>query len=238
MGSDINTIGRHLLNASSLESLAKEISDRFNLNIIYGYQDMFKLDDHFNLADTSCELVEIGSINKVEGNGHRWLIDHYYQHRQYVQDFGPEIIELAQYDKTGLQACVSETYYELLETSTNESMYVTNDMIEIDFYYLTRWWPFCALFRWPEDMGESFFQFRRDLKEIYLKAGVSEIVYYNDQGPLSGEKYYPEATWDNMQKALKKYEDKQVDIPTFIKNKERWGKDDYPIYFTDDFSDL
>lgn len=36
MGADVYTVGRHNLDTNSLESLAKDLSDRFKVNIQYG----------------------------------------------------------------------------------------------------------------------------------------------------------------------------------------------------------
>ena len=44
MGHDLHIMGRHSLNTSSIEELAKECSVRFKVNVEYGYRDEFWFD--------------------------------------------------------------------------------------------------------------------------------------------------------------------------------------------------
>ncbi len=55
MGSDVHSVGRHNLDTSSLESLARDISNRFKANVKYGVDDTFYFDwDGFPVPVPKC----------------------------------------------------------------------------------------------------------------------------------------------------------------------------------------
>ena len=64
MGWDINIFGRHRLRIDDVETLAKDLSSRFDINIEYGYHHDYEADlrnRYVRLGDDS-EWVSLGKI--------------------------------------------------------------------------------------------------------------------------------------------------------------------------------
>lgn len=260
MGHDIVPISNHNLDISNIQNLAKDISSRLDINIIYGYNAS---EEHNALLKNGLpeKFVLVGEHIKDNSFLTYTLYDNYYQTKQLVEKFGIDIISKGEYwgysngmmpgtemiesEKSALQFFDYNLDYE--ENGETKYMYINNEHFTNHIPYISRWWMFCKYFLQENSFETIDLQeFRKELKFYTQKFGGNAIYYLDDQGTKIeglGQGNECNLTWNQFQEQVKKYaENNLLDIPeyflneeyrnTFIKNRT------YPDAFVDDFRDL
>ena len=90
MGRDVHSVGRHNLDTSSLEALAKDLSNRFKANVVYGADDFFFFDWDGFLRGATGEDWVFGRIDYPDAEKTLWLTDQYYVHHIVQSRYGDE----------------------------------------------------------------------------------------------------------------------------------------------------
>ncbi len=249
MGSDVHSIGRHNLDTSSLEALAKDISNRFRANVVYGVDDIFEFDwDGFPRA--SCfQYWVFGRVEYPNAEKTLLLTDQYYSYHIVQSRYGDEGYKLPyfvqdDYNKSEFDEALNNVCFELKEEYPEKDDYGTiyNDTFHNWYnYFNSRWYSFCEAFT-KEDKNQYLpsyvTEYRREVMSFFKKIGGAETFYFNDQGATQ----YMVETFYDWQTILKEIEtnfkETTLYISDFMKYKKLLPKHEYPLAFYDDFADL
>lgn len=123
MGRDLVPIARHNLDVSSFEALAKDISNRMQFNIEYGYYD----------SEKNCELLDIPFVeefislgiayfNKERDTIYR-LIDFSYQEKLCYEKYGDALFSMAIYNYSDEEVFHSQEYIDDMKLCLTELNY-------------------------------------------------------------------------------------------------------------------
>lgn len=194
MGYDINIIGRHRINTESIEHAAKELSDRFDINIEYGYEHEYDVSIKKRVISYSSRRnrgwISLGTIIRDSKKGIYRLNDKYHECREIRNKLGGNLDDVRfdyvyeGYFERGVQ-------YELdyLEESDGiqseiSFLYLYKDVIEITFSDDPgRWGGFHQHFTEERQKrsGNSLRMFREIVRKYYKAAGCDYVYYYPDQ---------------------------------------------------------
>ncbi|MFY7740705.1 MAG: hypothetical protein ACOVQC_09325 [Flavobacterium sp.] len=261
MGRDLVPIARHNLDVSSFEALAKDISNRMQFNIEYGYYD----------SEKNCELLGIPFVeefislgiayfNKERDTIYR-LIDFSYQEKLCYEKYGDALFSMAIYNYSDEEVfhsqeeieekkwILSELSYDLQYTSNGNSLAeIGREVINLDFEYFSRWSFFynIVIYENYEEHIADFNKFRRNMMRFCELFGGDKIYYIDDQNRLlkgigqSDELLY---SWNELEIILKeRLSDFIISIPKMMTDKYYKRSfqtcKNYDLGFVDDFSDL
>jgi len=248
MGHDVHTIGRHNLDTSSIDALAKDISLRLKVNVEFGVFDKFSFDWDGFFREPSYEYWAFGKINHPKAEKTLWLTDEFYAYHIVWGRYNENAWQLpyfTQYEshKYELEEAVNNVCFELRDNAEDED-YGTffNDTFHNWYnYFYNRWWSFCRAFVENENQEICFsnvINHRKKTMDFFNLIGGSETFYFDDQGASQylTETYYD---WNSILNEVdKNFKDSTLNISEFMKHKNLLSKDNYPLAFYDDFADL
>lgn len=248
MGHDVHTIGRHNLDTSSIEALAKDISLRLKVNVEYGVFDKFSFDWDGLFRKPSYEYWVFGKINYPKSEKTLWLTDEFYTYHIVWGRYGEKAWQLPYFTKYEsnryeLKEAVNNICFELRDNAEDED-YGTffNDTFHNWYnYFYNRWFSFCRAFVENEAQElclSNVNSHRKKTMDFFNLLGGSETFYFDDQGETQylAYDYYD---WESILKEVEKnFKDTTLNISEFMKHKKLLSKDDYPLAFYDDFADL
>ena len=251
MGRDIMNIGRHNLDISSREALAKDIAQRFKVNVRIVYEDHNSklLEDIEDTFDT----IIIDEI-KTKGATKTFILnDEHYQLKEYYKLHGDAIFKIIEkqhnyYGLDELKEIVNGIFYYLIlqEESDDgkiekEYINIYQDLLHLSTCYYSRWWAFCMVLNNENTFDKDFKilnDYRRTLKKQLHIMGGHEMLYIDDQGELSNM-VYGEFSWKDIMNELdKNYIGKVLSVSDFMRNPVPSNSSQYPYAFYDDFNDL
>lgn len=264
MGCDISPIGNHQLNTKNIKTLVEDIVSRIDINLEYGY---YGQKEYFNLLgeqESNDKFVMLGNIVKDPNFKNFRLYDENYQLKQLHEKFGDEIFynpaywifcsgnlpdnEDIEYEKKKL------IYGTYTMSSLNEEdrgyLTIHNELFCNDIPYFSRWWGLCEFFDdclyTINDYMDSFTEFRKELMYYSTHFGGNKVYYLNDQSSVL-EGVGQGSEWDMDWKTFENFiidktENLMLDIPRFMTDttykNDFFKKNEYPLSFIDNFSDL
>lgn len=180
MGWDICSIGNHTLDTSSIDVLAKQLSEIFKINIsckafnqytdekidlgevvYYENAEWFTLWDEFYFAKSLCDKTSVELENiKI----HEWDLE----------DIESVKRGLVHYELNSNRDVGKKGLYELCYAE------IMKDFINFSIMEPFRWFRFLDNLR--EKPNDYFHKYRQRNTEYYKKVGAKEIVYFPDQG--------------------------------------------------------
>jgi hypothetical protein len=245
MGSNVRIIGRHNLDISSLESLAKDLSSRFKANVKYGIYD----DVGFNLngMDRNPKFHHsiFGTAKYSHAKKNLILTNEFYHHHLVLDRYGDDAYNLPYFveNKEQLDEAKENKCYELLDEVTDEDYgTIFNDTFHNWYNYFEHRWiglysPFIEKPFYRSTIKEVN-SFRYKVMSFFEKIGGAEAYYFDDQG----ESQYLIETLYNWQNIVKEVEtnlqNPVVRLSEFMNNRKLYAEDVYIAAFYDDFADL
>lgn len=250
MGHDVDTIGNHKLDVSSMEALALDISRRFKANVEYGYYDQHWVDLEGNEVEPSYENIIFEKILYPGSEETLWLSDELYRIHQLLNKYGDTYINLPIFnnDTAGLEeefeSAMKGVSYEL-RSIDNEIDYGTiyNDTFHNHHsLYCYRWFNFCRNFMDPDGYRvgnlDDLNEYRKEIFKLHKLIGGSAVVHLDDQGQTQ-YLTYGEHTWQEILNELNtSFKCTTINISEFMKHKMFLPQDKFPLAFYDDFGDL
>lgn len=213
MGRDVDAIGNHKLRTDSLLSLAKDLSERFNSKVKYGYVNNENIEDDFLFK-------EQGSFG--EGS------PAYYVHDTYHFD------RIKQPEKYSDTIC----YEVLLEQDPDEyNTYIFKDAFLVEEHYDNRWWGFCRVFTHEYEYGPLTIDFRKEVRRQVFSFGGDSAIYFDDQAQGNNNTFDLEEISFNTFKQNLLNDGSILDISLWFDSGALPLKD-YPLGFIDDFKNL
>lgn len=255
MGHDVSTIGNHKLDTSSIENLAKDLSVRFEANVEYGiYDDVWFDWDGFE-REASHEFTFFGTIIYPGATKTLKLFDKFFQHHIVINRYGKLASRLPYFSKykhnlVELEDAIDSVCFEIYDYDNGIDYGTIYNNIFWDFlnHFDARWWSFCRAFTvlngvyehkiWNEIYESTMFQYRKDIRALFMKIGGTEVVYVDDQGK---SQYISETymDWEMIVKELDdNFKDTCLNVSEFMKKKRLLPENEYPLAFYDDFADL
>ena len=245
MGHDVHIIGNHNLDTSSMEALAKDISNRFKVNVEFGYyENMFDFDINGNTGRMCVDDNVLGKINFPNATTTLWLNDEYYMYHAVLDKYGKEAYNLPYFLKRDgcyrkeLDDAAGNIRYELRDNEKDDEYAVIfNDTIHNWYnYFCPRWWSFCDAFNKEDKDFLDYFitPFRKEVLQFFETVGGTE----DDQGKTQylTEDYY---NWGTILKEVEtNFKETTLNIPLFMKEIKLNASEIKPLAFYDDFSDL
>ncbi len=224
---ELIALGQHGLDTSSLEVLARDLSDRLGVTVLYGYQDDW-LDPERGFEGTY-EFIETGRVDK----GTAWMYflrDYYHCDRLYSP---------GQYE--------GSVCFELFDYKTPEDfeLLIYKESFKCSAPFAARWWSFSRYFNGEGNIAESemgITWFRNRVKQEVHNLGGKYAFYGDDQG---ASKYLTdigeEKTWEEIYAQLQKdFGASFLNISRFMlrKDESKYKREGYCNAFIDDFNDL
>ncbi len=248
MGHDVVHLGQHTLNTNSAEELAHDISERFGVSVVYGYQDA-----HLFSAETadmiaSFDFILLGKVVHPAATETLQLYDEYYQLHEKHSAMGEEALNLpyfknSKYNSDELLFSLGKNVYNIYNFDTGDRWsQIRNDIFECNYIsYDSRWWFFCRSFTIENNFDPDFEHlnsYRTSLMDFYQKIGCSAVVHCDDQGDHQ-DLSYDTYSWEELLSEMEsRFGGKVFNISSFMKQKELRPMNDYPPIFFDDFADL
>ena len=256
MGWDINIFGRHRLRIDDVETLAKDLSDRFDINIEYGYHHDYEADlrnRYVRLRDDS-EWVSLGKIIRHSDQILYKLTDESYEFKLIKSQFGDSSDGIrVEGEDVGLGTLADCVRFEFEKIDDNFECALSFGMIYRDALTLIfqddpgRWFGFHKYFTSDRCRFDIKYlnDFRRRVKRYFKAVGCDKVYYAPDQGdPLNIETYLEEP-WDVLERYILSkgfcYSGAQsdlIDVPAFMKTENPIPSSNRIDIFVDDFSDL
>ena len=266
MGWDICSAGKHDLHFTGIEELAKELSTRFSINIVYGYWASEVYDpvgrvvrpDDRGFTELGRALVDDGPVCYRLEDGIRCQKD---------------ILRATGGDLKGVR-WEGYCYPEMVDEPQEYCLDLLDDAPEdnpCDIFWIDVYKEACTVnlrsepFRW-KGFYYNFYEnppwkdldmlngFRRRMMEAYGKLGVRKIYYYSDQGATQLNDDLLGATWEEMERYILekrcfddihdedykrwKKDARLIDIPAFMTGRDPRFSECLSDTFVDDFSDL
>ncbi len=205
MGWDIISVGQHKLDTSSIESLAKYLSNKLSINIIYGSFEVatYCKETHTLNIDYKKDFVEFGKFATNNLGKFYHLVDDSHCYKEILNKIDNiESLNLnlkGEYysNKTEILKEILFNYskqhvkYRLyIESSKDLNLYETfnidvlKDTILVDIIEPFRWFGFLDIFieEIEEYRKKYFFDYRKELKQLYILLGSTQIIFFADQG--------------------------------------------------------
>lgn len=245
MGHDVWNICRHNLDTSSHEALAKDIANRFKVNVRLTYQDYYG--DYFEERESTYDFITIGEII-TEGATETYVLrDEQHQVKEYYRQHGDKLFELI-LNKNHLKVeeyrdMLTRDYYDLTTDVENEERFnIYKDTLDImSAEFGGRWWSFCKVFTVKNDFDKEYEwinQYRKKIRDDLKKYGGNEVYYLDDQGDTQ-YLIYGEYSWQELTSEINtKFQGDTLKVSDFMRHPQPWPEDKYPLAFYDDFSDL
>lgn len=254
MGHDVNNIGRHNLNTSSLEALAKDLSIRFKSNIEYGIYDTFWFDWDGFPREPSYNYWIFGKIEHPNAEKTLWLTDEFYPYHIIYGRYGNNTFKLPYFTESDyhneLIEAIDNVCFELRDNADDDEYGTIFNDVFYDFhnYFNNRWWGFCRSFTndnnfmnirsWDDIYYTEMYNYRKIVMQFYRQIGGNEVFYFDDQGKTQ---YLANGfhDWKTILKEVaENFKETTLNISEFMKNKILLPKDTFYLAFYDDFLDL
>jgi hypothetical protein len=263
MGHDITTLCSHNLDISSVEALAHDLAERLDINIEYGYITTNYSSDFLGSNLKGGEFVCFGTILKKPNETIFRLKDNNYELKKYYELYSDAIFDNTHYwwdfHSTGVPSDAEKKQekekllyqdYELYKVGEGNGLIIANEIVNIDFDYLCRWWAFCRIFTedgvTEEWALEALPRFRKQTQYYTEKLGGDKVYFLDDQSSVmqgvgQGGEY--DMTWQELEQFVYLQSRKLLlDIPRYyLEDAYRdtyFNKEKYPLAFVDDFRDL
>lgn len=260
MGRDVVSLSRHNLDVSSFETLAKDISNRIQFNIEYGY---WANENYSKMLNTPCQdgFTKLGSeiFNPNRDTIYR-LCDENYQEKLLYEKYGDELFSMKEYNygdeisltQSEIEELKSEIYiinFELCSEITGTVFCIIGEnFLRNKFDYFLGWWGFCGTLidECYDYHIPDFIKYRKNMMRYCKLFGGNKIYYLDDQsdylkGIGQGDEF--EYYWIELIKEIyKRANNDVVSISKIIlnhnfKRKLAFNKE-FPLVFFDDFKDL
>lgn len=265
MGHDISPIGNHSLNTTDVASLARDLSNRLKVNVVYGF---YGCKEHAQLLGAEQKddyvWIELGRYDYYPNAPSFKLEDESYQLKQLYLKYGEELFRIPQFwiyyddipkeDDPRIDEERQSVKFPVYWAEDNSEggfsyMMICRESYTNKMQYFGRWSQLVDVFmdfRYLYDMYyEEFLDYRRQLMTTTLALGGNCMYYVDDQSDILegvglGSEF--DMTWEEIEVFLKqKANDLILDIPAFITDplyrQLFLGKNKKPICFYDDFRD-
>lgn len=256
MGWDINIVGRHRLRIDSIETLAKDLSERFDINIEYGYRHNYEVDlrNRFVRMCNDYDWISLGKIIRHSDQILYRLTDESYEFNLIKAQFGESVEgvrveeedmgleELADYVRYELEIVDYDLKYDILWG------YVFSDSLTLDFSNDPgRWFGFYRYFSTDREGYDVKYlnDFRRTVRRYFKSAGCDKVYYFPDQGDTINIETYWDEPWEVLEEYIlsKKFcssgaQSDLIDVPAFMKSDNPIPSSNRIDIFVDDFSDM
>ncbi|MFW5804119.1 MAG: hypothetical protein ACOCWG_02690 [bacterium] len=205
MSTDICTIGRHKLDISNVKVLAEQLSEKWNINIKYGYEDTIRYNPikHSIKFDYTDNWIEQGMIFKNPSSYLVYILkDETYAAKNLERKLGNRINDLI------FEEDCKYAFFEALNESCRFDLNIeySRKLIEKEckntgnFVYYASFYQHAIDFNLYVDLPQwsslvdTFYinprdsdyttlkEFRIDLKRFLLPIGCTEIIHFPDQG--------------------------------------------------------
>ena len=244
---------------TSIAALAEDLAHRLQINIEYGYYDLYGLGKYYNNAVNN-DFVVLGSAGNYPQPAKFILYDNDYVERELYKLHGRDFFKSEAYLKQLHAGHISDKEIDNLIRSFNWPRYelrnkadgdmdmaIYKECLDGSFYYYNRWWGFChAVMEQQYVDKDALNRYRRNMMDMVEKTGGNKIYYVNDQdGKLEGvgQSVEGEMTWKELETFIAvKGGDYLVNIPEYNLNaayrNSLAGYNQNDLMFVDDFRDL
>ncbi|MCW2118197.1 hypothetical protein [Flavobacterium sp. 7A] len=265
MGCDISTLSNHNLDLCTIEALANDLANRLCFSVEYGYYSHSKYATLLG-HETKDDFILLGTIEKKPFISKYRLTSCNYQQRLLFEKHGDALFQMSAYwnwyestDEKPLPdpKSISEeereialANYDFEPLSVNgEYDYLTiyDEIVDIDFYYYSRWWTLCDTIQERDSFYHGHFdKFRLQKAKLTKLLGGDKLYYINDQSNFLegvGQGSEAEFTWEGVQNHIQeKLGDCLISISKSLLD-QRYQLNikllDYKkIGFLDDFEDI
>lgn len=248
MGHDVCHIGKHNLNTNSLEELASDLSNRFQVSVEYGYQDMDSFDFVKGEFINTFDFFTLGKVEFPDSDVKLFLQDEFLQKKLIYQQYGEDLFSLPNFnqmhvDVSEFREAISNQCFELHDFNNDKSWgSIFNDSFKCNYYHWgPRWWSFCRVFTIEHHYYSNFDsinEYRTQLLNFFNKVGCQGVIHCDDQGSdqdLSFNIY----SWNDLLSEIEnRFGDKVLNVSQFMNEKKLREINGFPPIFYDDFTDL
>ena len=240
MGWDITTIGKHRLDVRNVKTLARQLSEKLDINIKYGYFTEYCLLEDKQTVRWSDEIewISLGEIIHSPEKPTYRLTDVRYSEREIFAKCSAMGIRPVMEDKNDrFRIEESDVLFQL--EAWEEEEYSKMELYYLDIYKEVfhasfyndpgRWFSFYRFFKDVETLHEEYdalCAFRRPRRWLAEKVGCEYIYMFSDQGTsdIIGLGQFP--TWSMLEAYIKslKWIDDYYDVVT--KNGYAYDRED------------
>lgn len=260
MGRDVTALSRHNLDVSSIEALAKDISNRIQYNVEYGYWAYEDYSKMLNIPYQSDFTVLGTAIFNPNRDTIYRLIDDKYQDRELLARYGDELFSMKNYIFSSEEILKQEEIDELKEEILQYNIDLTSPITDNDFCtigkhllinnfdYYSRWWDFCSVIIEEDYLDNSlhFLKYRKKMMFYSKLFGGDKIFYIDDQSNYLkgiGQGDELDYTWDELEKIIYERVNNEVvsisEVMLDYRVKDTLALNrEFPLAFIDDFKDL
>ena len=255
MGQNVSVLGTHNLDISNVETLAKDLSNRFGFTIEFGYVH----NNYFNLllnCNLDCEFVTLGTI-KSKGRLYH-LYDSNFQTKQLFENYGYALFEMEEYWKWKINPPTKSEIadeiksfnsgnvdFHLTCTKAEHDLSIYKSVVNIDFNYYSKWSTFYNVILTREYFDDDFLRYRKSVLKNALLLGGDSVYFVNDQCSLLGgigQGDEMDFTWQELQEQIKNTKDLElISISKSVLDSQyqkQISKTKEIVAFYDDFQDL
>lgn len=202
MGWDIETIGKHTLDTSTVEAVAKQLAKAWDVNIRYGYHRYYILEtETLKIIEGDLNFICLGEVISKTSDAQYMLTDENYSVREILKQLNNDLSSVKWEEGTKeyfMEEITTWTLYELDLTDMHNyakkhpddnfiaHSYIFKEAILLSLYNdLGGWTNFINSFEinsWDvsfKDLNE----YRLYLRTFFKAAGTEKIYYFPDQGP-------------------------------------------------------
>lgn len=238
MGKSTSVICNHQLDISSVENLAKDLANRLQATIQYGYCKTWYFSED-NKIKYDYEFIEFGIIEGIEKEKKYQLIDVNYGSKQFIHQNGIEILESNEfkidiYDKQLILDEIDSIEFELDEVFENdiESIgYIYKNTIDLWIVDSLDWYGFQRKFLYHIDASDLTFlnSWRQEIKKWITIFGGNFVFVYSYCENSSGIQEILERNplKDSLEIINNNFSDTLVNISKYLINKQFENR---PIY--------
>jgi hypothetical protein len=265
MSHNVEAIGNHSLDTSSVETLAIELGQKLKINVDFGYFGWIQYFNLLGIDRNEDDRVELGKYFCATNAPTFWLEDEHYQLKQLYRKYGEELFRLPQYwffyDKVPAEdnpVVVSEKlnlkfpcYVAYSKENYSNFLTIAKDLYINDLIDFGDWFNFVDTFMrfdYYHYMGydADIHTIRNQLMHTTFALGGNKMYYVDDNSDVLdgigiGEEL--NMTWCEVEdKIMQKAGHRTLDVPAFLTNTEyrkQYLKNNIePLCFFDDFRDL
>lgn len=208
MGWDINSVGKHSFDTSSLEILARQLSDTFDINIDYGHSNVVKYNETKHQVDYVDDYTfeKIGEVLKSKKCKVYQLCDDHFNEKAIYEIFGGNLNnvvyqQIDNEDKFDFFKFLVKEGFDFLDSKKElynlsisikhkkkinnyefKRCFIYNDVISITIEEPFRWFGFVNQLKENAEYFDDFVNYRQSMAKLYQKAGSEQVVYFPDQG--------------------------------------------------------
>lgn len=242
MGNLTAILSNHSLNTQSLAVLAKQLSEKLKTTVAYGYCNNIEVPALQWPGDYS--FVEQGVVVFKDATETLFLSDHYYWHRELLQNHMHHIkgwFKSDEYLIKEIEESNDSVTFELCKNDAFNVMFsVHNYFLEIDYLYFIDWLSFIRFFSYEaiEESIQNIQEWRKEHQEYITNLGGSEMIVYEDIAEIFNEMAkFKTTTFEKLkEEAIKEHPDNYCNIADFFVDKKYIGLpkyDDSPLTMED-----